>query len=275
MRLGLQGRDRAGGGLPALAVVAHARGGAGRRLKAGAKTAQVGLHRLAVRPDCRLERLRRDRQGVRRRDRAQHDCVDHGARLLGDRLHVEQQMPPRMGLDRLDEPAFVVAAVAHRHPFRDRIGAVGRGDHRGALRGDEAVRDRPAGLHELARHHDVDVAAAGRQGQHRPLVAERGQRHRHDLDVVGGGARALRDARDRRALDRISLQRRRRDDPVGQHAAALAAERGDQHGDRARRRHAVACAAAGVGRPAIGSSRRRRAWRMRSNRLGLATISAR
>ena len=54
------------------------------------------------------------------------------------------------------------------------------------------------------------------------------RRHRQNFDVIGGGAGALRDAGDRGRLHREAGFGRRRHDPVGQHAAAFAAERGDQ-----------------------------------------------
>ena len=57
-------------------------------------------------------------------------------------------------------------------------------------------------------------------------------RRREDLEVVGGRAGALRDARNRGALRRIAALRGGVDQPVGHHAAAFAAERGDQDGDR-------------------------------------------
>ena len=78
------------------------------------------------------------------------------------------------------------------------------------------------------------------------------RRRREDLQVVGGRAGALRDARDRGALRGIARLRGGVDQPVGQHAAAFAAERGDQDGDRLRvtRSHSIMvrrmrCAASG------------------------------
>ena len=109
-----------------------------------------------------------------------------------------------------------------------------------ALGRDEAVCHRAAGFEQFARHRDVDVADAGRERQHRPLAAELAGVHRENLDVIGGGAGALRDAGDRRALHRKTGLGRRRHDPVGQHAAAFAAERGDQQGDGACTGHAAA-----------------------------------
>src|SRR5262249_60120482 len=56
-------------------------------------------------------------------------------------------------------------------------------------------------------------------------ICKLGGAHRHDLDVIAGGAGALGDARDRRALRRKILCGGGRDDPFGEHAAALAAKR--------------------------------------------------
>ena len=97
-----------------------------------------------------------------------------------------------------------------------------------ALGRDEAVRHRAAGFQQFARHRDVDVADAGRERQHRALAAELARGDRKNLDVIGGGAGALGDAGDRGRLHRETGIGRRRHDPVGQHAAAFAAERGDQ-----------------------------------------------
>ena len=71
-----------------------------------------------------------------------------------------------------------------------------------AVRRDEAVRHRAAGFQQFARHRDVDVADAGRERQHRALAAELARGHRKNLDVISGGAGALRDAGDRGALHR-------------------------------------------------------------------------
>ena len=88
---------------------------------------------------------------------------------------------------------------------------------------------------------------------------------RIDLDVIGGGAGALRDSWNRGALHREAAAHGRIDQPFGHHAAALAAERGDQD------RNAAIWQA--------HANRRRnstRAWSsVRSHRRGLWMISAR
>ena len=131
--------------------------------------------------------------------------IDRAA-LLRQRLHVEQQRSLRVLLDRLQEALGVVAAVAHRHLLDHEVRAAGRADQQGAIGRDVAGRDGAARLEQLARHDQVDVADAGAQRQHRLAAAELAPGRRHDLDVVGGGAGALGDARDRRALRRQALR---------------------------------------------------------------------
>ena len=209
-----------------------------RGLEAGAEAAQIAVHRLAVLADGGFQLLRLNRQASAAGDGAQHHRVDDRAALLGQRLHVEQQCRARVLLDRVDQPVLVEAAVAHGDLFVHGIEAAERADQHRAIRRDEAVRHRAAGFQQFARHRDVDVADAGGERQHRPLAAQVTRKNRKDLDVISGGAGALRDAGDRGALHRISGLFGGADDPVGQHAAAFAAERGDQQGDRAWRAHA-------------------------------------
>src|SRR6185437_15892606 len=125
-------------------------------------------------------------------------------------------------------------------------------DDRRALAGDEAAGDDAARFEQLARHDDIDIAHPWYQRQHRTLAAERGPGLGPDLDVIGRGTGALRDARDRRALHGQPRRARGLDDPVGEHTAALAAERGDEQADRARRAHAASAAA-----PSQARTRRR------------------
>ena len=164
------------------------------------KPLRLQIDGLAVGADRALEGFRRDRQPFAARDDPEHDGIDHRAALLRQRFHVEEEMLERMVLDRLGQPRAVVAPVAHRHPLHHQVGAGGRGDHQGAIGGDEARRDGAAGFHELARQHHVDVADPGCERQNRTAAAEVARRHRHDLDVIGGGAGALGDAGDRRRL---------------------------------------------------------------------------
>jgi hypothetical protein len=97
------------------AVRGRSRIGVRRGVEAAAKAPQVGVDRLAVRADGVLERRRGDRHAPAARDQPEHDRVDHRAALLGERIHVEEEMALRVGLDRLDQAGAVVAAIAHRH----------------------------------------------------------------------------------------------------------------------------------------------------------------
>ena len=202
---------------------------AARRRKAGAETAQIGVDRLAVGADRRFERFGRNRQRAGAGDGAEHHRTDHGAAFARDRFEIEQQRAFRILLDRLDEPLLIVAAVAHRHLLHHQVGAAGRGDGRGAVGRDKAAGDGAAGFHQFAGDDEIDVADARRQRQDRAALVGLAHRRRDELDVIGRRAGALRDARDRRRLHRKILALRRRDDPIGEHAAALAAKRGDQN----------------------------------------------
>jgi hypothetical protein len=243
-------------------------------LEPGAKAPEVGLDGLAVGADRGFEARDRDRQPRTARDDAEHDRVDHGARLLRQRIHVEEEMLLCMVLHRLDQAWAVVAAVAHRHPLDHQVAAGGRGDHQRAVGRDEARRDGAAGFHKLARHHDINIADPRRERQHRAIAAELAPRRGNDLDVIGGGAGALRHSRNRGRLHGKAQLRRRRDDPVRKHAAPLAAERGDEDGERPGRQagHARASAFAPPSQP---MTVRRTRCSARSHQFGLRMISAR
>ena len=197
--------------------------------------------RLAVLADRGFEGFGRDRQPAAAGDGAEHDRADDRAAFLRKLRHVEEQGFPGVGLDRLAQALRIGAAVAHRDLLVHREEAADRCDGESAVRGDEAAGDGAPGLQQFARDRDVDVADAGIERQHRLAAVQRGGGRRHDLDIIGGRAGALRDAGDRGALHREAALFRRLDDPVGQHAAAFAAERGDQQGDRAGVAHAATC----------------------------------
>ena len=220
--------ERGGRRLVALRRIGAQMRAAARRFKAGAEAAQIGLDRLAVGADRRLEGVGRDRQRAGAGDGAEHHRIDHGAALARDRFEIEQQRAFRILLDRLDEPLLVIAAVAHRHLLHHQIRAAGRGDGRGAVGRDKAAGDGAAGFHQFAGDDEIDIADARRQREDRAALVGLARRRRHQLDVIGGRAGALRDARNRRRLHRKILALRRRHDPIGEHAATLAAKRGDQ-----------------------------------------------
>jgi hypothetical protein len=117
-------------------------------------------------------------------------------------------------------------AVAGHGLFGDGQRPVGGGDQRGAVGGDETAHDGAAGFHHFGGDQNVDVAGGRHQREHRSPVSRR----RH-LDVVDRGAGALGHARHRRRLHRVAVAMGGVLDPVGQHAAALAADGHDRQLD--------------------------------------------
>ncbi len=103
--LALELGERGGGAALAALRSRAARRSPARPLKAGAEAAQIGLDRLAVGADRALERLGRNRQPAAARDRAEHHRVDDRAAAARDLLHVEQDVPLRVLLDRLRQAA--------------------------------------------------------------------------------------------------------------------------------------------------------------------------
>ena len=105
---------------------------------------------------------------------------------------------------RFDQPLLIVAAVAHRHLLNHQIGAAGRRDRRGAIWRHVAARDGAASLHQFACNDQIDIADARRERQDRASTVRR-TALRQQLDVVGRGAGALRNAGDRGRLYREVL----------------------------------------------------------------------
>ncbi len=112
---------------------------------------------------------------------------------------------------------------------------MGGSDEQRPLRRDEAALHRARGFHQLGGEHDVDVARHRHQRQHRRAARRLRGRFRKQFDVIDGGAGALRDARHGGRLGEIPAVLGKIDDPVGKHAAALAAERNHCNGDRPHR----------------------------------------
>ena len=204
---------------------------AGGDVEACGKTAQARFGAAAAALDRLLAGLARQRQRAAAGHGAEQHRVDHGAAVLRELAHVEQRRMSRQLLAGGDDALALEAAVAHLHLFDGRVDAVRGGDQRRALGADIAVLHRAAGLDQLGGDHDVDVAGAGRQRQHRRAAGELRLHGRIDLEVVGGGAGALCDAGNRRALRRETRLRGGIDQPVGHDAAAFAAQGGDQDGD--------------------------------------------
>ena len=194
-------------------------------------------------------------------------------RLLRRRLHVEEQVALRLLLDGAEELPDIEPPVRHGLLLGDGVDAVRRGGEGGAVGRDKAAFERAARLEHLGGEHEVDAAGARIEREERPAPAERRIRRRKNLDIVGCGAGALRDAGDRGRLHRQVGAHRRIDDPIGEHAAALAAQGGDKDGDRARsmplaRAAPEAGCSQAMNRPRIVASKRSQAF-------GFCTMSAR
>ena len=202
--------------------------------RASRPTPRANPRRLASAPrpdarDHRLEALARERQHAARRDRAEHHGADHGAGLA-------RRAPPcrtrrargcagarrRAAASESKRPSpsgIFSAVVSVRLSRGDRPASAPALDHAALhdARRLRAARRRP-------RDRCSRAPAAGSNTGCRPPSAAIGSGI--DLDVIGGGAGALRDAGDRRALRRDSPACVADvDQPLGEHAAAFAAER--------------------------------------------------
>ena len=227
-----------------------------------AKPARLASTDLPACADRRLEGAVGDhRQPARTRERTQQDGIQHAARLLGGLVHVEQDLALlRSFTARSRRPTSKLPSpMAERSPID-------------STRWVEAIRVvrsgvtkplkimRPASSSSVASATSTSPIA----GLSASTAGARAAR-RHDLEIVGRGAGALGDAGDLRRLHAEALALRRRHDPVAQHAAAVAAQRADEDGDRA----AQAALAAAPRSPA----ERRRHFR-RSHQPGFCTMSA-
>ncbi len=181
---------------------------------------------------------------------------------------VEQHRAARQGARGGQDAARVEAAVGHRRLLDHGIDAMGGGGEEGAVGRDEAVLERAPGLDHLRGEHDIDAAGAGIKREQRPPPAQRRVGLGKDLDVIGGGAGALRHARDRGRLHRQVGAHRRIDQPVGEHAAAFAAQGGDEDRGRARA-HGIALAAGAARRCSQAMTAPRRRSSQRSQGVGV------
>ena len=198
------------------------------------EAAQAGvgtLAALAAGADLRLEHVASERQQPAAGDGPQQHRADHRARLLRHARQVQQLGRTRVALQRGHQRRGVDAAVGLLHLLGHRQRTRGRADDQRALGRAHAVADLAHGLQQLRRHQQVDGAGHRVQAEHRAPVAQLLLPLREDLDVVRGGAGALRHAGDRRALRRVAGAHGGAVQPLGEHAAAFAAERADQDGD--------------------------------------------
>ncbi len=269
-------------------VVARRRGVGrvfGGEAMAGFESGEIGVHGDARLANRRREAVARDRQNAAAGERAKEHGVERELTRRGVMGQIEEDRPSRHLARRAQDARGIEAAIRHLLFLDDGVDPMRRGDQRRAIGGDVADLDCPSGLEQLGGDDDVDVAGTRVEAENRAISGEGGIGRRKDLDIVGGGAGALRDAGDRGALHRQIGRLRGGDQPIGQDAAALAAEGADENGQRARRhvigRHEMGgheTAGAGASPP-----RRRNAaivrWRQaamkRSNPLAFCTMSAR
>src|SRR5207253_10539264 len=129
--------------------------------------------------------------------------------------------------------------VAGRALLADGEEAVGARDHGRALGRDVIGLEGASGLEELGGHDHVDISGRWIQRED-GLGTAGGNGLGIDLEIVGGGARALGDTRNGRGLSRQPRMSGGARDPLGENAPALAPERRDQNGDGAGRGHHAA-----------------------------------
>ncbi len=171
------------------------------------------------------ERLRRQVEHLAGRYGAQQDGVarQQGQARLGHQfLGVKQIAVAGQRLGGLADHAGRVDAALGRGLFQRAVVAVGVGDD-GAVRMREAALQQAPQLQELLRQQQVDVARRGVGRQDGRLVAV-GPR----FNVVDDGARALRQAKQADALRLPAGVQQALDQPVAEHAAALAADGTDE-----------------------------------------------
>ncbi len=176
-----------------------------------------------------LARGASDGERAAARQRAEQRSADCARVPAPDRLHVEQHRVLCERARRVDDAAAVETRVAAAHLFACRIHAMrGRDDRRARRRADAAFQH-PCGFQQFRADEHVDLPGNGGESEDR---RRRTFFRPRELDVVRRRAGALRNTRRRRCLGQQAFGARRVHDPVGQHAAALAAERGDQDRDR-------------------------------------------
>ena len=178
--------------------------------------------------DHRLANRALPRQHTATGNRAEHDRAHCRAGVVRGLFHVEGDDATAERACCIEQPARVEAAVAERHLLGSGQGARGGRHECGAVGAYEAVRDHAARLQQLGRDDEIDASRHGIERQHRRARPRCGG-HAKYLDVVRGGARPLRNARNGRALHHKPGGRRGVDDPLRKDAPALAAERADEN----------------------------------------------
>ena len=148
--------------------------------------------------------------------------------LVGQHLHVEGDDALGRDAGRLHRPRSDRRWRRRASLFGDGVEAVGRGDQRRAVGRDQAAQDgaaRPPSVRPRARCR-LRPAPASATASARGRLSAAASRHNRSC------AGALRDAGHRGRLRVPALRFGQLDDPVGEHAAALAAHGEDGDADR-------------------------------------------
>ena len=192
------------------------------------ESAEIWGDALAAGLDHRLEAFALERQDSGAGERAEQAGRDHAVVPVRQHLHVEGDDALGREVGAFHNHFRIGDGVAWLLLLGDGIEAVRRGDQGRAVRCDQTAQDRAARFHQLGGDHDVDLALGRHQRQDRRVALLR----RQHLDVVEGRAGALGDPRHRGRLGVPALGFGKLHDPVGQHAAALAAHGENRNGDR-------------------------------------------
>ena len=210
-----------------------------------------------------------ERERTAARDCAEQCGTNRRTVASANAVHVEQHRTPRQRTDCIFNALDFEAAIAAAHLLARRVDPVRRGHDGRSRRRAHPPLEHSRGLQQLGADQHVDAARQRRQPQDRRDRAW--LRRNGDLDVIGGRPRALRHARRRSRLHQETLRACGMPDPFGQHAPALAAQCGNEHG------HGLA--ARGQGGAHCGSSVRsvheRTVARKRSHAFPRVTTSTR
>ena len=201
-----------------------------RQFESGGESGEIRVHGDRAGANRLLVRIARKRQRARGGERAEQHGTDEAAGFARGGLHVEAHEAARCAAQRREHRVRLGDSIAERRFFGNAVDAVGRGHQRGSIRGDESAHHRAPRLHELGADHHVDVAGHGHEREDRLLCRVGGPRTH--LEVVHRRPGALRHSGHRGGLHQPTGALRDRDDPVGEHAAALPAEGGDGDGQR-------------------------------------------
>ena len=187
----------------------------------------------------------------------------------------------RMQCDRLcasislDQFASFDATITHLHAFIGRQGACRRAQHLGAIGTHHAKADLAHGFEHLRRDDDIKRARHRIQAQHRAPCSQLVLFDRENLDVIGGGAGALRHPGYRGALNRVAGHQGGLDQPLAQHSAALASQCAYQYANGARLYCGCLCCGCHQLSSSARSSGARSQAPKRSKGFGLVITSAR